>query len=79
MYICFEMMVWLFFSYMAIDNESEFFSNYDLYKFEEHIDDNWYYQMMFGTPVSDGEDYDYDYGCEWKILPKNLRLLSASF
>lgn len=25
-----------------------------------------YYQMIFGTPVGgEGEDYDYDYGCEW--------------
>lgn len=64
MFISFELMIWLFLSYMAIDNESAFFSNYDLYKYEEQIEDNWYYQMVFGTPVSDGDDYDYDYGCE---------------
>lgn len=40
-YVMFEMMVWLFLAYVAIDNESEFFHNYDLYKFEEHIEDNW--------------------------------------
>lgn len=45
-YLSFELMVWAFLSFMAIDNESSFFHNYDLYKFEEHIEDNWYYQMM---------------------------------
>ena len=60
------MMVWLALSYLAIDNESAFFHNYDLYKFEEHIDDenNWYYRMIFGLPTSDEEDYDYEYGRE---------------
>lgn len=46
MYIMFEMSIWIFLTFVAIDNESEFFRNYDLYKFEEHIEDNWYYQMM---------------------------------
>lgn len=64
-YVCFEMMVWAFLSFAAIDNESEFFHNYDLYKFEEHIEDNWYYQMMFGLPEE--EDYDYEYGCEFHL------------
>jgi hypothetical protein len=59
---CFEMGVWAFLSYAAVDNESAFLSNYDLYKFEEHIEDNWYYQMVFGTPEE--EDYDYEMGCE---------------
>lgn len=42
----FEMSIWIFLSLVAIDNESEFFRNYDLYKFEAHIEDNWYYEMM---------------------------------
>jgi hypothetical protein len=50
---------------MALENESEFFHNYDLYKFEEHIDDNWYYQMIFGSPVE--EDYDYEEGCKFDL------------
>jgi hypothetical protein len=50
MYVTMEMMIWLFFSYAAIDCESEFFHNYDLYKFEEHIEDSWYYQIIFGAP-----------------------------
>lgn len=41
MYISFEMAIWLFLSWAAVDNETEFFLNYDLYKFEEHIEDNW--------------------------------------
>ncbi|CRL07557.1 CLUMA_CG020522, isoform A [Clunio marinus] len=61
-YISFEMMLWLFLSYAAIDNEFEFFRNYDLYKFEEHIEDNWYYELIFGLPEE--EDYDYEYGLE---------------
>lgn len=62
MYMTFEISLWAFMSFMALDNESEFFHNYDLYKFEEHIEDNWYYQMIFGSPVE--EDYDYEEGCE---------------
>lgn len=63
MYVTFEMSIWIFLSFAAIDNESEFFHNYDLYKFEEHIEDNWYYQMIFGLPEE--EDYDYEEGCEF--------------
>ena len=63
MYVTFEMSIWAFLSFMALENESEFFHNYDLYKFEEHIDDNWYYQMIFGSPEE--EDYDYEEGCEF--------------
>lgn len=63
---CFEIGVWAFLSYAAIDNESAFFSNYDLYKYEEHIEDNWYFQMIFGAPEE--EDYDYEMGCEYGIV-----------
>lgn len=71
MYMTFEISLWAFMSFMALDNESEFFHNYDLYKFEEHIEDNWYYQMIFGAPVE--EDYDYEEGCEFlgKFLSSN--------
>lgn len=48
-YMIFEMAIWAFLSIAAVDNESSFFHNYDLYKFEEHIEDNWYYQMMYGA------------------------------
>ncbi|XP_070501479.1 uncharacterized protein [Chironomus tepperi] len=57
-----ELGVWAFLSYAAVDNESAFFSNYDLYKYEEHIEDNWYFQMIFGQPEE--EDYDYEMGYE---------------
>lgn len=40
-YVTFEISIWAFLSVVALENESEFFYNYDLYKFEEHIDDNW--------------------------------------
>jgi hypothetical protein len=63
-YIAFEMTIWAFLSFVALDNESEFFHNYDLYKFEEHIEDNWYYIILFGSPLADGEDYDYEEGCK---------------
>ncbi|CAG9810538.1 unnamed protein product [Chironomus riparius] len=59
---CFELGIWAFLSYAAVDNESAFFSNYDLYKYEEHIEDNWYFQMIFGQPEED--DYDYEMGYE---------------
>jgi len=58
----FELSLWAFLSYAAVDNESAFFSNSDLYKYEEHIEDNWYFQMIFGAPEE--EDYDYEMGCE---------------
>lgn len=35
-----------FLSVVALDNEAEFFHNYDLYKFEEFIEDNWYFEMV---------------------------------
>lgn len=69
MYVITEMMVWMFLSIFALENESEFFHRYNLYDFEEYIEDNWYYQMIFGLPASDGEDYDYDYGCMLTVVP----------
>lgn len=69
LWVSFEMMIWLFLSYAAVDNESAFLSNWDLIKYEEHIEDNWYYQMVFGLPEE--EDYDYEMGCEWKKISKS--------
>jgi hypothetical protein len=40
-WVSFEMSLWAFLSWAAVDNEGAFFSNRDLYKFEEHIEDNW--------------------------------------
>lgn len=37
LYIIFEMSIWALLSFVALENESEFFHNYDLYLFEEHI------------------------------------------
>lgn len=41
-----EVGLWGLLSVVALDNESEFFANYDLYKFEEIIEDNWYFEMV---------------------------------
>lgn len=79
MYIISEMMIWLFLSVIALENESEFFHRYNLYDFEEYIEDNWYYQMIFGLPTSDGEDYDYDYGREFSAICSMFCKISSLF
>lgn len=75
MYIITEMMIWMFLALFALTNESEFFHRYNLYDFEEYIEDNWYYQMIFGLPTSDGDDYDYDYGREFSEVVVCLKKL----
>lgn len=79
MYIITEMMIWMFLALFALTNESEFFHRYNLYDFEEYIEDNWYYQMIFGLPTSDGEDYDYDYGREFSAVVVCLMELIENF
>lgn len=73
MYILTEMMIWIFLAVFAVENESEFFHRYNLYDFEEFIEDNWYYEMIFGAPTSDGDDYDYDYGRKFSAISFSLQ------
>lgn len=46
MVLIMEVGLWGLLSVVALDNEAEFFHNYDLYKFEEFIEDNWYFEMV---------------------------------
>jgi hypothetical protein len=49
-YVTFELMFWGFMAAAAVSTEAQFFSNYDLYKFEEQLEESWYYAIIFGLP-----------------------------
>lgn len=50
LYVTFEMMLWALMAVAALFTEAQFFTNYDLYKFEETLEESWYYQLVFGLP-----------------------------